>query len=610
MENKRIPSELVNQIISNSNIVEIISEFISLSKKGNNYIGLCPFHEDSSPSFTISPQKQIFKCFPCGASGNVISFLEKIKNWNFIQSLEFLAQKQGIEFDFTSFKNDDKTKYYSQETVELVDILSIANYFYKVEVLKSTSANEYLKKRKLDDLNIREKFDIGYAPKNKIVDYLKKLGYDSNLMLKAGLINSELNELFWDRITFGIRNEYGDLVGFSGRTLDSSSTSKYVNSPATHLFNKSKILYNFNNAKDNINSKKEVIIVEGFMDAIALDKAGIHNVVALMGTALTKEHLNLIKRNKVILFLDNDTAGIEATLRTLKLLLENGFSASVINNTYLKDADEILNNYGKETLIDLINNNQVSSVNFIYEKLKAKHKVDQIQDYESFSKFIQILQAYINLFNDEQKEYISSLLSKEFNYSLKYQLKENQNIYHEIPQKQNIDFRNTQWYRNKIELLANQNRLSLLIRAMSNQYILEIIKATNDVSLLFTKPDSIKNLYEYTIQLNEVKDPNEIYKMIYPELNIMLNSIDYNDEINAKIIKEYVNDTVLEANKLSSFTIPLQPYAIEQVAEWEKYKNILYAGANANAVPPFIQDQISLLINKYKNRKLIFKNNK
>ncbi|MHA3859331.1 DNA primase [Mycoplasma sp. Z463D] len=607
MESRRIPTELVNQIITSSNIVDVISEFINLTKKGNNYVGICPFHEDSTPSFTVSPQKQIFKCFPCGASGNVVGFIQRIKNWNFIQAIEYLAQQAGITYDFSSYKNNENISTYSQETLELIDLLSITNSYYKVQVLTSQPALEYLKHRGLDDIALREKFDIGYAPKNKTLEYLKSLNYDTSLMLKAGLINNDLHELFWDRVTFGIRNEFNELVGFSARSIEAHPAAKYVNSPATELFNKSKILYNFNNAKEAIASKKEVIIVEGFMDAIALYKAGITNVVALMGVALTKEHLNLIKNNKVILFLDNDAAGIDAALRTVKLLLENNFSVSLIENNYSKDADEILNTYGAETLVDLIKNSQVSAVNFIYEKLKLKHKVDEIKDYEAFSKFILVLKSYIDLLDYEQQKYIASLLLSQYNYTLEIKVSENHPVYEFYnPNNFTTDYKNTRNYQEKLNLLTNQNRLALLIRAMSNENILELLKSTSDVGLLFVKPENIKELYEYTIKLENKQDADAIFAKIKDSINSMLNTIDNDSEINNAIIKDYIDENIQQAQIKNGSSIPLQPILSEQVTEWEKFKNFLYPETGNIPVPTYIQDQISLLI-KYKHKRLTLK---
>ncbi|MFV8515756.1 DNA primase [Mycoplasma sp. Z244B] len=607
MENKRIPTELVNQIITSSNIVDVISEFINLAKKGNNYVGLCPFHEDSTPSFTVSPQKQIFKCFPCGASGNVVGFLQRIKNWNFIQALEFLAQRAGIQYDFSSLKNSQNVQAYSQETLELIDMLSITNSYYKVQVLTNPAAMEYLKVRKLDDATLREKFDIGYAPKNKTLEYLKSLNFDTGLMLKAGLINSDLHELFWDRVTFGIRNEFNELVGFSARSIEAHPVAKYVNSPATELFNKSKILYNFNNAKEAIASKKEVIIVEGFMDAIALYKAGFENVVALMGVALTKEHLNLIKNNKVILFLDNDAAGIDAALRTVKILFEHNFTVSLIENNYSKDADEILNTYGAETLTELIKNSQISAVNFIYEKLKQKHKVDTLKDYEAFSKFILVLKSYIDLLDIEQQKYIASLLQKEYNYTLT--IKEldkvpHYDVFHN--DEELVDYKHAKSYQEKVDLLTNQNRLALLIRAMSNENILELLKSTSDVALIFAKPENIKDLFEYTITLETPQDAKQIFEQISQSLNLMLNTIDTNSVANNLIIKDYIDENINEAKVTNGSSIPLMPALNEQVAEWEKFKNFVYPENGNVPVPTYIQDQISLLIN-YKNKRLTLK---
>ncbi|WLP85885.1 DNA primase [Mycoplasma seminis] len=596
MENKQIPRELISKIIADANIVDVISEFVNLNKKGNNYVGLCPFHEDSSPSFTVSPQKQIFKCFPCGAAGNVVTFLERFKNWNFIQAVEFLAQKQGNDFDFSAYKNNRQINTYSQEDLEIIDLLSVTNSFYKVQLLTSPQAQEYLKSRNLDDAALRDKFDIGFAPKSKTLEYLKSLNYSSGSMLKAGLINSDLHELFWDRVTFGIRNQYGDLVGFSARSIQKDPQAKYVNSPATKLFNKSQILYNYHNAKESIQSKKEVIIVEGFMDAIALYKAGIPNVVALMGTALTKEHLNLIKNNKVILFLDNDNAGIDAALRTTAILLQNNFTVSLIDNHYSKDADEILNTYGSDVLVDLIKTQRVSAINFVYDKLKIKYKVAEIKDYEVFSQFIQVLSNYLTLFDIDQQKYIASLLEKEFNYVLDIALSPHHsagsNTQNNITQ---VDFRTTPNYAKKIELLTNQTRFNLLVKAMGNPNILQILKNNKDVAIIFSKPENIKNLFEQTLNLDDSLSENQVFEIIHSQASELLERIDFNKEINNYIIKEFIQNKFKEIQCIDGCSIPLQPLIAEQVDEWNKFKNFLYPEEKGLKAPGYIQDQIALL---------------
>ncbi|WP_334687518.1 DNA primase [Mycoplasmopsis cynos] len=313
MDFKKINEEILNSI----DIVNLISSYISLTKKGNNYIGLCPFHQDTTPSFTISPIKKIYKCFSCSESGNAITFVKKYLNKNYYQSLEFLAKELNLNYDFSAFLNSHLPQM-TDEELEITEALNVVNAFYKIQIFKNSKAQEYLASRNLLDDELRKKFDIDYAPENELIEYFSQnTELDKKILFQAGLINDNFKEIFKNRITFGIRNSY-NIVGFSARVLNNQQKPKYLNSPETKLFNKSQILYNFFNAKEHIEKNKEVIIVEGFMDVIALDKVGIYNSVALMGAALTLEHLQLIKKYQIALFLDNDEARNSSNIKINK----------------------------------------------------------------------------------------------------------------------------------------------------------------------------------------------------------------------------------------------------------------------------------------------------
>ncbi|WAM08916.1 DNA primase [Mycoplasmopsis cynos] len=614
---KKINEEILNSI----DIVNLISSYISLTKKGNNYIGLCPFHQDTTPSFTISPIKKIYKCF-CSESGNAITFVKKYLNKNYYQSLEFLAKELNLNYDFSAFLNSHLPQM-TDEELEITEALNVVNAFYKIQIFKNSKAQEYLASRNLLDDELRKKFDIGYAPENELIEYFSQnTELDKKILFQAGLINDNFKELFKNRITFGIRNSYGNIVGFSARVLNNQQKPKYLNSPETKLFNKSQILYNFFNAKEHIEKNKEVIIVEGFMDVIALDKVGIYNSVALMGTALTLEHLQLIKKYQIALFLDNDEAGIQATLKSIKTLLKNKiYDVFVIVNPYDKDPDEILNNEGKESLLWIFNQ-KTSCIDFLYQTLVKSHNLNNNYNYSTLSSFInEILDYYIYL-NNDQKNYIENKIKIEFNFDLSKtynKIDTNANAfiesdfydyYYNSPQEIYID----QSYNKFKDIFATNIRLKFLMYFVLKPNLAKKFYELDNSAIIFSKPDDlfkaydkIKDLsYNYFELLNSQAEPTideiikntknqmhtiikSIIKKISPELNdIELNNFyeQYLDEINQVIID-------------NSGKVSLSPL-IQELIDVYKFEN-----EALNIVPsPKQNSNLMKELKKFKNTKI------
>ncbi|VEU64809.1 DNA primase [Mycoplasmopsis cynos] len=615
---KKINEEILNSI----DIVNLISSYISLTKKGNNYIGLCPFHQDTTPSFTISPIKKIYKCFSCSESGNAITFVKKYLNKNYYQSLEFLAKELNLNYDFSAFLNSHLPQM-TDEELEITEALNVVNAFYKIQIFKNSKAQEYLASRNLLDDELRKKFDIGYAPENELIEYFSQnTELDKKILFQAGLINDNFKELFKNRITFGIRNSYGNIVGFSARVLNNQQKPKYLNSPETKLFNKSQILYNFFNAKEHIEKNKEVIIVEGFMDVIALDKVGIYNSVALMGTALTLEHLQLIKKYQIALFLDNDEAGIQATLKSIKTLLKNKiYDVFVIVNPYDKDPDEILNNEGKESLLWIFNQ-KTSCIDFLYQTLVKSHNLNNNYNYSTLSSFInEILDYYIYL-NKDQKNYIENKIKIEFNFDLSKtynKIDTNANAfiesdfydyYYNSPQEIYID----QSYNKFKDIFATNIRLKFLMYFVLKPNLAKKFYELDNSAIIFSKPDDlfkaydkIKDLsYNYFELLNSRAEPTideiikntknqmhtiikSIIKKISPELNdIELNNFyeQYLDEINQVIID-------------NSGKVSLSPL-IQELIDVYKFEN-----EALNIVPsPKQNSNLMKELKKFKNTKI------
>ena len=353
----QIPQELIEKIKEQNDIVEIISEDIRLKKSGRNYIGLCPFHNDKSPSFTVSQDKQIYKCFSCGEAGNVLTFIMKYKKLNFLEAAKYLADKASITLNMGSKENSAVSK--KKQLMYRINVDS-ARYFF-ANLQKNKYSKDYFLNRGIKEETIK-RFGLGYSLDNwhALMNYLKKRGYKEEILLEAGLIlrsekKGNLYDRFRNRVMFPVFDVKGNVIGFGGRVLDDSKP-KYLNSPETIIFQKGINLYGLNFAIKNNLKEDFIIIVEGYMDLIALHQAGITNVVASLGTALTVNQARLLKRyvSKVIISYDADVAGQTATLRGLEILKNAGFEIKVLTVPQGKDPEEFVRNNGKEAFLRLI----------------------------------------------------------------------------------------------------------------------------------------------------------------------------------------------------------------------------------------------------------------
>ena len=344
----QIPQELIEKIKEQNDIVEIISEDIRLKKSGRNYIGLCPFHNDKSPSFTVSQDKQIYKCFSCGEAGNVLTFIMKYKKLNFLEAAKYLADKASITLNMGSKENSAVSK--KKQLMYKINVDS-ARYFF-ANLQKNKYSKDYFLNRGIKEETIK-RFGLGYSLDNwhALMNYLKKRGYKEEILLEAGLIlrsekKGNLYDRFRNRVMFPIFDYRGNVIGFGGRVLD-DSLPKYLNSPDTLIFNKRQNLYGLNFARKEIKDRS-VILVEGYMDLISLYQYGIKNVVATLGTALTDGQGSLIKRyaDTVIISYDSDEAGIKATLRAIEIPNKLDINVKVLNLKECKDPDEFIRKYG------------------------------------------------------------------------------------------------------------------------------------------------------------------------------------------------------------------------------------------------------------------------
>ncbi len=410
--------ELINIINQKMTIDQIISDYIHLEKKGNNYIGLCPFHQDTNPSMSVSPAKGIFKCFSCGAGGNGITFVKNYKGISFIDALKEVAEKADVNWH--DYLTEYKVKPLDPELELIYKINEEAIIFYKYNLEEFLSSNnsihEYIKKRELTE-NLIDKFEIGYADKNSsLVAFLLKKGYKEEEIVKTGLVKNyegKLQDYFINRLMFPIRDAYGKAIGFSGRIIAKSKYAKYLNTPDTKAFKKSNVMYNFHNAQSQISLKSYGVIVEGFMDVVAFEKIGISNVIATMGTAFTSQHLSLLKAltHKLILAFDNDVPGINTTIKTGKNLLKEKFDLFVMEFTDAKDIDEYIKLKSKEEILKDLS----KAIKFIdFYKKQLYQSVDKNSiDFELIRKFLELL---VNVDDDLATSfYINDLAS---NYAI------------------------------------------------------------------------------------------------------------------------------------------------------------------------------------------------
>ena len=353
-----ISNEEINAIRKNCNIVDIISSYVPVTLKGKDYKCVCPFHDDHSPSMSISTSKQIYKCFSCGAAGNVFTFVQNFENVSFIEAVKIVAEKIGYQINGV-FKQEAILKYQKE-----YDLMEFVNKYYEnsINTKSGLEAKDYLHKRGLSDEDIN-KFRIGLSLDEPatLKNILEKKGYTIKTIEDLGLVNNvdgKFFDVFRGRIMFPLYDTEGHVIGYSARIYRGEAVAKYINTKETYLYKKGNYLYNYHLAKDEAKRSKKLIIVEGQMDAIRLYINGIKNVVALMGTALTKEQVELIKRLRcdVILGLDGDDAGKMATLKNGEILTQNNINVQVIRINLKKDPDEYVFTYGIDGYLKMINN--------------------------------------------------------------------------------------------------------------------------------------------------------------------------------------------------------------------------------------------------------------
>lgn len=412
----RYSDDIIDEIRANNDIVDVISQYVILKRSGRNFFGLCPFHREKSPSFSVSPDKQIFHCFGCGTGGDVFGFIRKIENIEFKEAIEFLAERKNIQLPKSDNKDDNKIQYMKSR---LYEIYKITAEFFHESLYQPTAkqAQEYVKKRKLDNATLK-KFKIGFSGRyDELYQLLKAKGFTEEEMLTSRLVNKssngKFNDAFKNRLMFPIRDVRERVIAFGGRALDDSKP-KYINSPETLIYSKGRNLYALDVAK---NTKEDgIIIVEGYMDAVSLHQRGIDNVVASLGTALTEAQGRLLMKyvSKIIVGYDSDAAGQDATMRGLEILKNIGYDIRVLQMEGAKDPDEFVIKYGSGRF-KLVVEKAISLVEFKVKSLKNKYDLENANDKIKFLNEVSKIISEID--NDIEKEVYIDRITAQYGIS-------------------------------------------------------------------------------------------------------------------------------------------------------------------------------------------------
>lgn len=535
---EKIPYDVILNIKSKVNIVDVISEYLPVEQKGKNYFAICPFHDDHNPSMSISPEKQIYTCFVCGASGNVFNFVANYEKVSFVSAVKKVAQKAGINLDI-NVKDDYKpqdTKY-----DKYYKMFDITNKYYQnnIKSVYGKKAIEYLHNRKIDDDVINE-FEIGLSMNdNNVSKLLEKKGYDVNELIDIGLCGKKDNfiyDIFRNRIMFPLYNLDGKPVGFSGRIYNGEKDSKYVNSKESIIFKKGNLLYNYHRALSHAREKHQIIVVEGFMDVIRLYTIGIKNVVATMGTAITKEHANLLMKlsKNIVLCFDGDKAGEKATISALDALEKIGITPKIIRLEDDLDPDDYIIKKGSDAYLTHLNN-PMSSVVF---KINIDKSKTNFNDYNEISTYLKNVSKELEKIDDKVVyELTVNKLSKEtgvscdtINDMVKSIPKNEVKVITKRTSLKKDKYQKAEEYlvhymlRNVDAVLIYQNNVSYLNDPMLSKIAMEILE--------FYEINRYINITDFTVFLED--------KIDLIEKSLIIDDLSLPDEVNTDILMDYV----------------------------------------------------------------------
>lgn len=535
---EKIPYDVILDIKSKVNIVDVISGYLPIEQKGKNYFAICPFHDDHNPSMSISPEKQIYTCFVCGASGNVFNFVANYEKVSFVSAVKKVAQKAGINLDI-NVKDDYKPKDTKYD--KYYKMFDITNKYYQnnIKSVYGKKAIEYLHNRKIDDDVINE-FEIGLSMNdNNVSKLLEKKGYDVNELIDIGLCGKKDNfiyDIFRNRIMFPLYNLDGKPVGFSGRIYNGEEDSKYVNSKESIIFKKGNLLYNYHRALSHAREKHQIIVVEGFMDVIRLYTIGIKNVVATMGTAITKEHANLLMKlsKNIVLCFDGDKAGEKATISALDALEKIGITPKIIRLEDDLDPDDYIIKKGSDAYLTHLNN-PMSSVVF---KINIDKSKTNFNDYNEISTYLKNVSKELEKIDDKVVyELTVNKLSKEtgvscdtINDMVKSIPKNDVKVITKRTSLKKDKYQKAEEYlvhymlRNVDAVLIYQNNVSYLNDPMLSKIAMEILE--------FYEINRYINITDFTVFLED--------KIDLIEKSLIIDDLSLPDEVNTDILMDYV----------------------------------------------------------------------
>ena len=499
------------------NIVDVIRDYIPLTKKGKNYFGICPFHDDHNPSMSVSPDKQMYKCFVCGAAGNVFNFVKDYKNINYYEAVKEVANKVGISIDIDTYKPKEDIKFKDQ-----YDIYDLSNKFYQnnLNTPLGKIARNYLTSRDIND-DIIKRFQIGLSfNDNKLTDLLINKGYSKDLLVKSGISvisnDGKTSDIYRNRIMFPLWDTNGKVIGFSGRIYEGKDQSKYINTMETDIFKKGSLLYNYENARKSILDKDEIIICEGFMDVIRLYTIGVENAVATMGTAVTKEQLNLIRKltNNVILLFDGDKAGEKATLSFIELSKGIDFNIGIVRLEEDLDPDDYIIKKGKDKMMEHLSK-PINAFDYALLNLKNNYNFNNPED---VSKFISsITEKLSNIEDDVIRDLEIKKISKLTNVDadiIKSKIKTKEKKEVKIEVKPAIKFKENKYDKAAKVILFNMIRHNNIIQYYFNNlsYLPDETdrKLASEIVLFFKKYNSF-NLVDFITYLG---DNSELVKRV------------------------------------------------------------------------------------------------
>lgn len=535
---EKIPYDVILDIKSKVNIVDVISEYLPVEQKGKNYFAICPFHDDHNPSMSISPEKQIYTCFVCGASGNVFNFVANYEKVSFVSAVKKVAQKVGINLNI-NVKDDYKPKDTKYD--KYYKMFDITNKYYQnnIKSVYGKKAIEYLHNRKIDDDVINE-FEIGLSMNdNNVSKLLEKKGYDVNELIDIGLCGKKDNfiyDIFRNRIMFPLYNLDGKPVGFSGRIYNGEKDSKYVNSKESIIFKKGNLLYNYHRALSHAREKHQIIVVEGFMDVIRLYTIGIKNVVATMGTAITKEHANLLMKlsKNIVLCFDGDKAGEKATISALDALEKIGITPKIIRLEDDLDPDDYIIKKGSDAYLTHLNN-PMSSVVF---KINIDKSKTNFNDYNEISTYLKNVSKELEKIDDKVVyELTVNKLSKEtgvscdtINDMVKSIPKNEIKVITKRTSLKKDKYQKAEEYlvhymlRNVDAVLIYQNNVSYLNDPILSKIAMQILE--------FYEINRYINITDFTVFLED--------KIDLIEKSLIIDDLSLPDEVNTDILMDYV----------------------------------------------------------------------